>query len=145
VFWDLVPNFLVSRSDCWIWCRILIGSVVEDCDHLFLIDGMFCRIDCQKKGGVRFTIGGNPYFLMVLIHNVGGVGDIQSVKIKGSYSGWVPMFRNWGAMWTVRSKIAGALSFLITLSDGSSGELQVRPNVGEPQQCLIRTLFPTGT
>jgi hypothetical protein len=77
-------------------------------------------MECQKKGGVRFTIGGNPYFLMVLIHNVGGVGDIQSVKIKGSYSGWVPMFRNWGAMWTVRSKIAGALSFLITLSDGSS-------------------------
>ncbi|KAG0607310.1 hypothetical protein M758_8G018600 [Ceratodon purpureus] len=80
----------------------------------------FRRVRCLKKGGVRFTVGGNPYFLMVLISNVGGVGDIRSVKIKGSYTNWIPMYRNWGSLWTVRSKITGALSFLITLSDGST-------------------------
>lgn len=83
----------------------------------FWFDG---RVRCLKQGGVRFTIGGNPYFLMVLIHNVGGVGDIQSVKIKGGYSGWINMYRNWGSLWTVRAKLDGSLSFLITLSDGST-------------------------
>lgn len=76
------------------------------------------RVRCAKRGGVRFTIGGNPYFLMVLIHNVGGAGDIRSVRIKGQYSGWVTMFRNWGSLWTCRTKLSGPLSFMITTSDG---------------------------
>lgn len=41
------------------------------------------RVRCVKCGGVCFMIGGNLYFLMVLIYNVGGVGDIRFVRIKG--------------------------------------------------------------
>ncbi|KAG0554482.1 hypothetical protein M758_12G098900 [Ceratodon purpureus] len=78
----------------------------------------FRRVRCAKRGGVRFTIGGNPWFMMILIHNVGGAGDIRAVQIKGPRTGWVPMYRNWGALWTCRTKISGALTFRITTSDG---------------------------
>lgn len=76
------------------------------------------RVNCAKKGGVRFTVGGNPWFLMVLIHNVGGAGDIRTAKIKSPSSGWIPMYRNWGALWTCRTKLSGTLSFMLTTSDG---------------------------
>lgn len=76
------------------------------------------RVKCAKRGGIRFTVGGNPWFLMILIHNVGGAGDVKAVKIKCPYTGWLPMYRNWGALWTVRVKMHGALSFMITAGDG---------------------------
>ncbi|KAG0583234.1 hypothetical protein KC19_3G120000 [Ceratodon purpureus] len=76
------------------------------------------KVRCAKRGGIRFTIGGNPWFLMVLIHNVGGAGDMRSVRVKGQYTNWYPMYRNWGALWTVRTKLSGALSFAVTTSNG---------------------------
>lgn len=80
---------------------------------------MNCRVACYRKGGVRFQLGGNPYFMMILIYNVGGGGDIQAVNIKGQYTGWIPMFRNWGSMWTCQTKLTGqAISFQIHTSDG---------------------------
>nr|XP_024364479.1 expansin-A11-like [Physcomitrium patens] len=78
------------------------------------------RVRCAKRGGVRFTVGGNPWFLMVLIHNVGGAGNVVAVRIKCPYTGWVPMYRNWGALWTVRTKMSGPLSFVVTTSDRRS-------------------------
>uniref|UniRef100_A0A7I4EG08 Expansin n=1 Tax=Physcomitrium patens TaxID=3218 RepID=A0A7I4EG08_PHYPA len=76
------------------------------------------KVRCAKRGGVRFTIGGNPWFLMVLIHNVGGAGDVVSVKVKCPYTGWVSAYRNWGCLWTVRTKMTGPLSFTLVTSDG---------------------------
>ncbi|KAG0567829.1 hypothetical protein KC19_7G164700 [Ceratodon purpureus] len=76
------------------------------------------RVPCQKKGGIQFTIGGNPWFYMILIHNVAGAGDVVRVQIKSPTTGWTPMYRNWGALWTVRKQLKGALSFQITTSDG---------------------------
>lgn len=76
------------------------------------------KVKCAKRGGIRFTIGGNPWFLMVLIHNVGGAGDIRAVKISAGYGRWYPMYRNWGSLWTVQTKLSGSLSFMITTSDG---------------------------
>ncbi|KAG0558921.1 hypothetical protein KC19_10G064600 [Ceratodon purpureus] len=76
------------------------------------------RVPCQKKGGIRFTMAGNPWFFMILIHNVGGAGDVVAVKIKDPSSAWAPMYRNWGAIWTVRKQMKGALSFQITTGDG---------------------------
>jgi len=55
---------------------------------------------------------------MVLIHNVAGAGDIRAVKISAGYGKWYAMYRNWGSLWTVRTKLSGALSFMITTSDG---------------------------
>jgi hypothetical protein len=78
------------------------------------------RVMCQRKGGVRFTLGGNPWFFMILIHNVGGSGDVVKVQIKSPSSPWYPMYRNWGALWTVQKQLTGALSFLITTDDGRS-------------------------
>jgi hypothetical protein len=86
--------------------------------HFLRLGLGFARVRCARRGGIRFTVGGNPWFLMVLIHNVGGAGDVKSVRIKGSSTGWYNMYRNWGALWTVRVKISGALTFAVTTSDG---------------------------
>lgn len=54
-----------------------------------------------------------------MISNVGNAGSIQSVQIKGSKLGWVPMSRNWGANWQSSSKLnAQSLSFRVTTTDG---------------------------
>ncbi|XP_024381464.1 expansin-A4 isoform X2 [Physcomitrium patens] len=78
---------------------------------------LYRRVKCVKRGGIRFTIGGNPWFLMILIHNVAGAGDVRAVRIKTPSTDWIPMYRNWGALWTVQRKLSGPLSFQITAGD----------------------------
>ena len=77
------------------------------------------RVSCAKQGGVKFEVKGNPNWVLVLVYNVGGAGDVSSVKIKGSMTGWVQMSRNWGQNWQTSMSLAGqSLSFIVTTSDG---------------------------
>ncbi|KAL1541664.1 hypothetical protein AAHA92_25858 [Salvia divinorum] len=83
---------------------------------------IYRRVKCGKTGGVKFVMGGNKYWTLVLVYNVGGVGDIKSVRVRSSgSSGWTQMNRNWGQNWLLTGQIllGKALSFEVTSSDGS--------------------------
>ncbi|CAK9170529.1 unnamed protein product [Ilex paraguariensis] len=90
----------------------------------------FRRTTCDKKmGGIKFELNGNPYFLLVLVYNVGGAGDVANVNIKGFDSiGWIPMYRNWGQNWQTGINLVGqSLSFQITSSDKRLGVTRNMP------------------
>ncbi|KAL1566319.1 expansin-A23-like [Salvia divinorum] len=81
---------------------------------------MYRRVKCWKQGGVKFVMGGNNYWTTVLVYNVGGVGDVKSVRVRGSGSDWTWMSRNWGQNWQVSMGLLGkSVSFEVTISDGS--------------------------
>lgn len=77
------------------------------------------RVSCNKQGGIRFTIEGNPYFDYVLVTNVGGGGDVQSLSIQGGNGGFIPMNHNWGQFWSAGANLVGQpLSFTVVLGSG---------------------------
>ncbi|KAK2631668.1 hypothetical protein EUGRSUZ_L02610 [Eucalyptus grandis] len=79
----------------------------------------FRRVKCgPKQGGMKFEMKGNEWWLLVLVYNVGGDGQVVDVKIKGTRTGWVGMTRNWGQNWQTSVDLRGqALSFRVTTSD----------------------------
>ncbi|XP_052179874.1 expansin-A23-like [Diospyros lotus] len=79
----------------------------------------FRRVPCYKRGGIRFEIKGNPYWILVLVYNVGGSGDVVDMAVKGSGTGWMKMTRNWGQNWQTSADLVGqSLSFRVTGGDG---------------------------
>ncbi|KAG9439797.1 hypothetical protein H6P81_019962 [Aristolochia fimbriata] len=88
-----------------------------------IVPVLYRRVPCVKSGGVKFELKGNRWFLMVVVYNVAGVGDVAAVSIKGSNSGWMGMKRNWGQVWDVNAGLVGqGLSFRVTTSDGRTVE-----------------------
>ncbi|XP_077226201.1 expansin 12 [Tasmannia lanceolata] len=93
-----------------------------------IVPVLYNRVSCRRKGGVRFTLKGQPNFNLVMITNVGGSGDIKAAWIRGSkMNTWVAMRRNWGANWQSTVDLRNqALSFRLALVDGKMLEF---PNV----------------
>ncbi|XP_004514103.2 expansin-A23-like [Cicer arietinum] len=86
-----------------------------------IIPVQYRRVPCNKIGGVRFELRGNPYFLMVLVYNVGNAGDVYRLDVKGSNTGWIEMTHNWGQFWHTGVNLVGQeLSFWINTSDGKA-------------------------
>ncbi|XP_009360632.1 expansin-A23-like [Pyrus x bretschneideri] len=90
-----------------------------------IIPVKYRRVSCQKRGGVKFELKGNPWWLTATVFNVGGAGDVTNVRIKGSSRNWIQMSRNWGQVWlaTGNQLVGQSLSFLVTTSDGKTIEL----------------------
>lgn len=77
------------------------------------------RVDCARSGGIKFQAQGHTYFLQVLVYNVGGMGDVTALSVKGNTGGWSPMIRGWGQVWQTATILDGqSLSFSTTTSDG---------------------------
>ncbi|GAB2219993.1 hypothetical protein Droror1_Dr00007634 [Drosera rotundifolia] len=89
-----------------------------------IVPVLFRRVSCIKQGGIKFEINGNPYWILVLVYNVGGSGEAIEVKVKGSRTGWLQMKRNWGQNWQSGVPLQGqSLSFIVTDSDHKTLEL----------------------
>ena len=87
-----------------------------------IIPIQYRRVSCQKEGGIRFTISGNPYYNKVLVWNVGGAGDVKMLKVKGSKKlKWTTMRRDWGQNWVTDAMLVGeSLTFRVIAGDGRS-------------------------
>lgn len=73
------------------------------------------RVPCVRKGGIRLSFQGNGYWLLVYVMNVAGGGDIASMAVKGSKTGWINMSHNWGASYQAFATLGGqSLSFKLT-------------------------------
>ncbi|KAB2618108.1 expansin-A23-like [Pyrus ussuriensis x Pyrus communis] len=93
--------------------RVLPTNVSKDCK----IRG---RRNCPHSllGGIKFYLGGSPNFLLALVCNVGGAGEVVDVKVKGLSTGWIQMTRNWGQNWQTGGGLEGkSLSFQVTTGD----------------------------
>ncbi|KAJ8452278.1 hypothetical protein Cgig2_006083 [Carnegiea gigantea] len=89
-----------------------------------IVPVQFRRVPCVRQGGLKFLLDGNPNWLLVLVFNVAGAGDVTGMKIKGSSGSWAPMVRNWGMKWQATGNLYGqALSFQVTASDGKTIQL----------------------
>lgn len=84
-----------------------------------IVPVVYQRVPCQKTGGVKFEMKGHKWWILVLVYNVGGAGDVADVKIKAPCTSWIQMSRNWGQNWQTAADLLGqSLSFQVTTSDG---------------------------
>ncbi|KAG0496242.1 hypothetical protein HPP92_000788 [Vanilla planifolia] len=89
--------------------------------HVGIVPVHFRRVPCVKRGGIRFQMQGNPWWILVLVYNVAGAGDVTAVSVKGEKTGWITMDRNWGQNWKTSYQLQGqSLSFQVTTSNGRS-------------------------
>ncbi|KAG2550883.1 putative expansin-A30 [Panicum virgatum] len=73
------------------------------------------RVPCVRRGGLRFALQGNPYWLLAYVMNVAGAGDVAEVAVRSGRGAWVRMSQNWGASFQAFAQLGGrALSFRVT-------------------------------
>ena len=73
------------------------------------------RVPCVRRGGLRFALQGNPYWLLAYVMNVAGAGDVAEVAVRSGRGAWVRMSHNWGASFQAFAQLGGrALSFRVT-------------------------------
>jgi hypothetical protein len=90
--------------------------------HVGIIPVQYRRAPCARRGGVRFEMKGNRWWVAVLVFNVAAAGDVKAVAVRGSRDGrWADMSRNWGQIWDGDAWLVGqGLPFRVTTGDGCS-------------------------
>lgn len=80
------------------------------------------RAPCLRQGGVQIFVQqwANRYFLAILIRNVGGPGDIRLVEYFTPRGFWIPMRRNYGAVWSLGGRDFGFRAVTIRITGGIS-------------------------
>ncbi|KAL0309650.1 UNVERIFIED_CONTAM: Expansin-A9 [Sesamum radiatum] len=101
-------------------------------DKAGVVPVQYRRVACKKKGGIKFTVNGSSYLTVVLVWNVGGSGDVESVWVKGEKNVklWRKMKRKWGQRWEIGGVVlvGKSLSFRVQTSDGrTSTSMRVAP------------------
>lgn len=90
------------------------------------------RVACGgRRGGVRFEMRGNRWWVAVLVFNVAGAGEVRAVAARlddddsgGARQGqyyWADMARSWGQVWTTGDggrSVGKGLSFRVVAGDG---------------------------
>ncbi|XP_058729982.1 expansin-A9-like [Vicia villosa] len=135
---DLCPPNYAQSSDSGGWCNpprqhfdLAKPAYLKIADYKAgIVPIKYRRVPCKRKGGIRFTITGNPYFNLVKVSNVGGAGDVVAVHVKGDDKlKWTQLKRNWGQKWETNAMLCEeTLTFRVRTSDGrTSTSKQVAP------------------
>jgi len=101
-----------------------------------IVPVMYRRVPCVRRGGLRFALQGNPYWLLAYVMNVGGAGDVVEMWVKtGASCAWIRMSHNWGAAYQAFAQLGGqALSFKVT--SYTTRQTIVSTNVAPANWCL---------
>ncbi|XP_066345365.1 putative expansin-A30 [Miscanthus floridulus] len=101
-----------------------------------IVPVMYRGVPCVRRGGLRFALQGNPYWLLAYVMNVGGAGDVVAMWVKtGAACAWIRMSHNWGAAYQAFAQLGGqALSFKVT--SYTTRQTIVSTNVAPANWCL---------
>lgn len=97
-----------------------------------IVPVQYRRVACGgRRGGVRFEMRGNRWWVAVLVFNVAGAGEVRAVAARlddddsgGARQGqyyWADMARSWGQVWTTGDggrSVGQGLSFRVVAGDG---------------------------